>query len=304
MGGGGRNKRKKKKTTVAQKISHGAKSPMSLDSEDESLDFETQSEQENFKAMKELLGKIKEYEALLRQVQRTRFENALQHEKTSTRLQLEDQKKEFEDLQRERDQKIKARYEKRVAGFKQAYRALREKNQELRKKLSNFDSNATLSSSAESEPFGFTMPLTPIDANSSISPLTESTETFTDSMQDFESGSFVSAVNSPEYLALKAQAKKLETPVGKQKKGKKKTKKQKARLAANKNATEKCNVCRKKDAKVLVCSGFLCKTKTHLECVNEQDYRTFPDTEDWYCTRCRLQQQYAKFLESEDSFSS
>merc|ERR1712098_559751 len=47
---GGRNKRKKKKTTVAQKISHGAKSPMSLDSEDESLDFEIQSEQENFKA--------------------------------------------------------------------------------------------------------------------------------------------------------------------------------------------------------------------------------------------------------------
>ena len=52
-----------------------------------------------------------------------------------------------------------------------------------------------------------------------------------DSMQDFESGSFVSAVNSPEYLALKAQAKQLETPVGKQKKRKKKTKKQKTRLA-------------------------------------------------------------------------
>merc|ERR1712098_748103 len=128
----------------------------------------------------------------------------------------------------------------------QVYTWVQEKNKELRKKLSNFDSNATLSSSAESEPFGFTMPLTPIDANSSISPLTESTETFTDSMQDFESGSFVSAVNSPEYLALKAQAQQLETPVGKQKKGKRKTKKQKAHLA-------KCDICCKKDGTVFTC---------------------------------------------------
>lgn len=276
----------------------GAKSPMSVDSEDESLDFETQSELENFQAMKELLDKIKEYEALLRQMQRTRFEKALQHEKTTKKMLLENQRKQFAHFQRERDRKIKANYETEVARFKQAYTALRAKNQELREKLSNFDSSATLSSAPESEPFGFTMPLTPSEHISSTSPLTESTETFTDSMHDFESGSFVSAVNSPEYLALKAQAKQLETPVGKQKKGKKKTKKQKTRLA-------KCTVCREKDAAVFTCSGFLCKAKTHLKCVNEQDYRAFPETEDWYCTKCRLQQiSTEKFLESEDSLSS
>merc|ERR1712098_286566 len=121
------------------------------------------------------------------------------------------------DRQQQMRQRYKEHFEKEVARFKHAYTVLQAKNKELREKLANVDSSAAPSSTSESEHFGFKMPLTASEPNLSISsPITDSTETFTDSMQDFESGSFVSAVNSPEYLALKAQAKKLTTSVGKQ----------------------------------------------------------------------------------------